>query len=143
MNDNKVGFLDIMIVLAKGKKFIIFFTLIACIIAVAYSLLATERWASDTTVFPLTTQGALSMASGLLEGLGIGAGATTTPRVLNFRNSGFLKSRTVTEDTIRRFDLIDYFNISETDSLKAMAIASRRFSTVKCLMYLLVKKLTI
>jgi len=127
MNDNKVGFLDILILLAKGKKFIFFFTLIACIIAVAYALLATERWMSETTVTPIASQGAMSMASGLLDGLGLGFGSNVNLRALNLKNSAVLKSRTVTENTVRKFDLVNYFNIAEPDTIKAMEIAISRF----------------
>ena len=126
MSEQKVGFLDIVLLLVKGKKFIFFFTLIACIIAVAYSLLATERWASSVTVFPLSDQNVFSMASALMDGLGLGA-AASSPFAANNKNSTVLKSRTNTENTIRKFDLIEYFQITERDSLKAMELAIERF----------------
>ena len=125
MNDDKVNFLDIIYLLVKGKKFIIIFTLIASLIAVVYSLVATERWASQTTVFPLTNQQAFSMMSSLMEGLGLGS--STTPRAMNYKHSAILKSRTITEETIKKYDLINYFNVTEKDSLKAIEKTAKKF----------------
>ena len=127
MDDKKVGFLDLMIILAKGKKFILIFTLIASIIAVAYSLLATERWASYATVFPLGDRNAFNMIGTMMEGLGIGLGGSTSPRIINLKNAAVLKSRTNTEYTIHKFNLIEYFKIREKDPLKALVNASRKF----------------
>jgi len=123
MNDTKVGFLDILILLAKGKKFIFFFTLIMCIIAVAYSFLATEKWASSTTVLPLANRNMAAVPSALMNSLGLGLGGMATPFTMNLKHAALLKSRTISEDVVRRFDLIDYFKITEQDTLKAMHLA--------------------
>jgi len=126
MDNTKINFLDILILLAKSKKFIIIFTLLMSVIAVAYSLLVTERWSSEFTVYPLADMAPLSMAQNLMEGLGIGT-QSATARVMNLKNSAILKSLTNTENTIRKYNLIDYFEISEQDSLKAMDKAVRQF----------------
>ncbi|MCL2064620.1 MAG: Wzz/FepE/Etk N-terminal domain-containing protein [Candidatus Cloacimonetes bacterium] len=128
MDDKKINLIDIFIILAKGKKFIILFTLIMSLIAVIYSLVVTERWASEFTVYPLIDSGNISMASmasNFMENLGLGS--QTTPRAMNFKYSAILKSRTNTENTIRKFNLIDYFEITEPDTLKAMDIAVKKF----------------
>lgn len=125
MNEKKISFLDIVLLLVKGKKFIIIFTIVMSLIAVTYSLVVTEKWSSEVTVLPITDQGALSMAKSLMEGLGLGS--STSPKASTLKYSAILNSRSITENTIRKFNLIDYFEITDSDSLKAMDKAIRRF----------------
>ena len=125
MEKKITSFLDILIMLARGKTFIIIFTLSMSLVAVIYSLAVKERWSSDFTVFPMLENTQFSMAQNIMEGFGIGS--QPTPRAINFKNSAILKSRTVTENTIRKYNLIDYFKITEADTLKAMDDAVKMF----------------
>ena len=126
MNEPSTNMLDVLIILAKGKKTIIVFTFIMCIIAVAYALLAEEKWTSFYTVFPITNTGPLSMAMNLMEGLGLST--QTTPKVVNLKNAAILQSKSITETTIRKYNFINYFKITEKDTLKAMDKAVRQFN---------------
>jgi len=121
----KGNFLDIIYLIVKRKRIVVIFTLVMSLTAVIYSLLSPEKWTSEFSVYPNTNQNVFSMAGNLLEGLGLGA--SITPRTICYKNSAILKSRNFTEKTIRKFHLLEYFEITEKDTLKAMDIAVKRF----------------
>jgi len=121
MEETKTGLLDIILLLIKGKKFIIIFTLIASIYAIIYTLVVDEKWTSEFTVFPLTTQEPFSASLDFMAGMGFGGGQNA--RAINFKNSAVLKSRSISEEVIEKFDLINYFNITEDDPTRAMSDA--------------------
>jgi capsule polysaccharide export protein KpsE/RkpR len=74
---------------------------------------------------PIAETSSMSMAMSLMDGFGLGA--MRAPRAIQLKYSAILQSRTITENTIREFDLISYFNITEADSLRAMDISVRTF----------------
>ena len=121
---NKINLLDMLLIVVKNKKSIIIFTLIMSVIAVFYSLIVTEKWASEFTVYPISSE-EFSVGSNLLSGLGLGA--SSTPKLLAYNYSAVLKSRTITEKAINEFNLIKYFEITTKDSLKAMDNAIKSF----------------
>jgi capsule polysaccharide export protein KpsE/RkpR len=71
----------------------------------------------------------ISMSSGLLEGLGLGA--STSARSLSIRYSSIINSRTVSEETVNKFNLIEYLKIEEDDPQLAMDIAVKKLSKIK------------
>jgi capsule polysaccharide export protein KpsE/RkpR len=127
MENPKVSILDILLILSKNKKFIIIFTFLMSALAVVYVLVVEEQWQSEVTVHPKVDRATISMANNLLDGFGLGQ--STTVATLNLKYAAILKSRTVTENTIRKFNLIDYFNIiiTDGDTLSAMSQAERLF----------------
>ncbi|WP_426053805.1 GumC family protein [Janthinobacterium sp. PSPC2-1] len=98
--------LDLLIVLAKHKKLIIGLPLVVALIAVAISLALPNSYQATTKVLP--PQQSQSGASALLSqlggaaGLAAGAAGIKTPADLYV---GILRSRTVADKLISRFDL--------------------------------------
>ena len=71
MENKQIDVLDILLILAKHKKFIIITTLIVSIIAVIYSLVIPEIWTSTATILPTQEQRSqLPFGSSSLLGLG-------------------------------------------------------------------------
>lgn len=120
MNTKETGLLDLLLILAKYKKFILITTIVVSVIAVIYSLIVPIYWTSTATILP-TSEGSsklsfddsslLSMGSSFISG--------------SFQSFGIdvitiLESRTFSEKIIKKFDLINYFKIDDLDSLIVM-----------------------
>lgn len=102
--EDEIDLLDLLIVVAKNKKMIIRNTLVAALIAVAVSLLMPKIYTASTTIMPPQQSTAAAML-GQLGGLAGMAGSS-----LGIKNPadlyiGMLKSRTVADDLMKRFDL--------------------------------------
>jgi uncharacterized protein involved in exopolysaccharide biosynthesis len=115
-----IDILDILIVLAKRKKFILITTFIITVAFIIYSLLATQYWKSSVSFMTISQQQtALPFSGGFLGGLGatfLGQGATGSAQ--NYIN--IIRSRNFSEKIINRFDLIEYFEIKDKDPLVIM-----------------------
>lgn len=106
--------LDLMIVLAKYKKLIIGFPLAVAVVAAVVSMVLPSVYKATTKMLP--PQQAASGASALLAQLGGAAGLAAS--VAGMKNPsdvyiGMLKSRTVADKMIARFDLK---RVYDTDS---------------------------
>jgi len=119
--------LDILIVLVKDIKFISIFTILVSIFAVIYSLLTPEYWISTATILPAEEkENSLPLSSSLLN-----VGASFISGNLNLNSMDFitiLKSRTFSEDIIKKFDLVEYFEIKGEDEYEIRDKAVLRFS---------------
>ncbi|MFO7895696.1 MAG: Wzz/FepE/Etk N-terminal domain-containing protein [Candidatus Cloacimonadales bacterium] len=126
-NENKqIDLFDVLIVLAKHKKFILITTVIVSIAAVIYSLVTPEIWRSTATIMPLDNEMSNFSFSSSLSGLQSSLlGKTTSSSATNLVT--VMNSRTFSEDVINKFDLIDYFEIEDPDSLVAMHLALEAF----------------
>jgi len=125
MKTKEIDILDILLILAKHKWFIIITTLIVSIAAVIFSLLATKYWVSTATILPAQEQrNQLSFGSSSLLGLGSsllgGAFNTQGMDLITIMNS-----RTFAKDVVKEFDLINYFELEDSDSLVIMESAVR------------------
>ncbi len=117
-NVNKeTNLLDILIVIAKHKKFVIIVTFIASVFAVVYSLLTPEYWKSSVTF----TESSSSMN---MQSLPDNIMGIDTSSLLGDANQGkthliktILYSRTFLEDFIKEYSLTEYFEIEDPDSL--------------------------
>ncbi|HHE39169.1 MAG TPA: hypothetical protein ENL20_11455, partial [Candidatus Cloacimonetes bacterium] len=117
MKTKEIDILDILLILAKHKWFIIITTLIVSIAAVVYSLLATQYWVSTATILPAQEQRSqLPFGSSSLLGLGSsllgGSFQTQGMDLITIMNS-----RTFAEDVVKKFNLIEYFEIEDSDTL--------------------------
>ena len=115
--EDEIDLLDLLIVVAKNKKMIIRNTLVAALIAVAVSLLMPKIYTASTTIMP--PQPGQSTASAMLAQMGGLAGMAGAS--LGIKNPadlyiGMLKSRTVADDLIKKFDLKTLY---KTDSGEA------------------------
>jgi len=108
-DSDEIGLLDLLIVLAKHKRMVLGITFVAAIAAAGLSLLLPNVYTGTSRILP--PQQSASAASALLNQLG-GAfgGISAAGGALGIRNPndlyvGMLKSRTVADNLIARFDL--------------------------------------
>ena len=116
---DEISIIDILIVLAKRKKSIFFFTLSAALLAVAVSYLLPNIYQANTKVMP--PQQNQSSASALLSQLGGLAGAAGGIGGLKNPNDLYvarLRSRTVADKLISRFDLKTVYETTSQDSAR-------------------------
>ena len=109
-DDDEISLLDLLIVLAKHKKLVLGVPFGAAVIAAGISLLMPNIYTGTTRILP--PQQSASAASALLSQLGSAAGglAGLAGGAIGIRNPndlyvGMLKSRTVADNIIARFEL--------------------------------------
>ena len=116
MKTKEIDILDILLILAKHKNFIFITTLIVSIIAVIYSLLATQFWVSTATILPSSDkQDSFSISSSFLGGFASSMLGGEKSGAYSF--TGIMHSRTFSLDVVKKFNLIEYFEIEEPDTL--------------------------
>src|SRR5712691_5190657 len=108
--DDEISLLDLLIVLAKHKRVVLGIPFIAAIVAAIISLLLPNIYTATTRILqPQQSASAasalLSQLGGALGGLGGLAGGAPGVRNPNDLYVGMLKSRTVADNLIVRFDL--------------------------------------
>jgi len=128
MENKQIDMLDILLILAKRKWFIILVIFIVSVGAITYSLITPEIWTSTATILPIDNEVSSFSFSSTLSGL------QSSLLGKSFTSSGtnlvtVMNSRTFSEDVINRFDLIDYFNIAVQDSLVIMHEALDNFGS--------------
>lgn len=102
--------LDLLIVLSRRKQIILQATLAAAIVAAAVSLLLPNRYTATANILP--PQQSPSLAASMIGQLGaLGPMASMAQKDLGLKNPndlyvGMLRSRTVEDRLIRRFDLL-------------------------------------
>src|SRR5262245_52906690 len=108
VEEEETSLLDVLIVLAKHKKLVLGLPLGAAVVAAIVSLLLPNIYTATTKILP--PQQAQSSTTALLAQFGalMGTGGGAGP--LAFRNPndlyvGMLKSRTVADNMVTRFDL--------------------------------------
>jgi uncharacterized protein involved in exopolysaccharide biosynthesis len=130
-----LNLLDMLIVIAKGKKIIASATLVAFVVGVLISLLIPNRYTATTKILP--PQQSQSLASSLMGQLGaLGPMAAMSQGSFGIKNPndtyvGMLKSRTVEDNLIRRFDLMNIYrdklmSDTRTDLERASAISTTK-----------------
>jgi uncharacterized protein involved in exopolysaccharide biosynthesis len=115
----EVNVIDLMIVIAKYKKLIFGLPLLFAVIAAAYSLAMPNVYMASTKLLP--PQQAQSGASMLLSQLG-GAGSLAAG-MTGLKNPGdvyvgMLKSRTIADRLIARFDLKKHYKIESSEKAR-------------------------
>lgn len=128
MENKQVDILDVLLILAKHKKFIFFTTLIVSVFAIAYSLLTPQIWTSTATILPIDNEVSNFSFSSSLSGL------QSSLLGKSFSRNGsnlvtVMNSRTFSENIINKFNLIEYFEISSPDSLLNMHEALDSFGS--------------
>ncbi len=106
MDDDEINLMDLLLVIAKHNRFIIKLTLSVAVLAVVYALLQPNIYTAKTVILP-PQQGAstASMLLGQLGGLAGLAGGAAGIKSPNDLHIGMLKSRTIADVLIKRFDL--------------------------------------
>jgi uncharacterized protein involved in exopolysaccharide biosynthesis len=105
-DEDEISLLDLLIVLAKHKKMIVGVTFSAALIAIVVSLLLPNIYTGTAKVLPpQQSQSTAAMLLGQLGGLAGLAGGSVGIKNPNDLYVGMLKSRTVADSIIVRFDL--------------------------------------
>jgi tyrosine-protein kinase Etk/Wzc len=108
--EDEISLLDLLIVLAKHKKLILGLPLAAAILAAMYSLSLPNIYTATTKILPpqqsQSTASAMLAQLGGLAGLAGGVAGIKNPNDLYV---SMLKSRTVADNLIQRFDLNNLF----------------------------------
>ena len=109
-DEDEISLLDLLIVLAKHKRLVIGLPIAAAVVAAVISLLLPNVYTGTTKILP--PQQSASAASALLNQLGgaLGGLAGVAGGALGLKNPndlyiGMLKSRTLADNLIARFDL--------------------------------------
>lgn len=121
--NNDLGILDLLLLIARNKKLVIWITVIAAICAISYSLLTPKYWKSTGSILPVSDDDmGASFSTSLLDIAG--GGFLKTPKsekAIDFIT--IMKSRGFREKVVRKFNLVPYFKITRPDSTEAMELA--------------------
>lgn len=120
--EDEISLLDVIVVLAKHKKLILGLPIVAAAIAFGISLLLPILYTGTTRILPpqQSQSGAAAMLAqlGALSGL---AGSVAGPKSVNDLYVGMLKSRTVADNLVQRFDLNKLYAMEyQSDTLKML-----------------------
>ncbi|MGQ0523050.1 MAG: Wzz/FepE/Etk N-terminal domain-containing protein, partial [Betaproteobacteria bacterium] len=132
-DDDEISLLDIAIVLAKHKKLILGLPLIAAVIAAGISLLLPNIYTGTARILP-PQQSQSSSAAALIGSLGGLAGLAGGQ--LGIKNPadlyvGMLKSRTVADKLISRFELKSLYESKTLDDARRVLGDNTRISAGK------------
>lgn len=103
--DDEISLLDLAITLAKHKKLILGVPLIAAVVVAVISFLIPNSYTATTQIMPPTQQSGASALLGQLGALSSLAGASAGIKNPNDTYVAMLKSRTVSDNIIKRFKL--------------------------------------
>ncbi|MBN1968089.1 MAG: hypothetical protein JW870_01860 [Candidatus Delongbacteria bacterium] len=117
MDNNSINLIDVLIVLAKKKKWVIISTLLVSIVSVVYVLLVPQYWISSGTFKPISeSDQGLSLPTSLLGLSNTFLGSSVFTSSADYL--AIMNSRTFSEDVIEHFNLAEYFKIKQKDSLR-------------------------
>jgi uncharacterized protein involved in exopolysaccharide biosynthesis len=121
MDDDEINLMDLVLVIAKHNRFILKLTGSVAALAIIYALLQPNIYTAKTVILP-PQQGAstASMLLGQLGGLAGLAGGAAGIKSPNDLHIGMLKSRTLADKMIARFNLKQKF---EAKTMKATRAA--------------------
>ncbi len=125
----EISFFQLMLAVAKRKKFIIKFTLFSMILISVICFIIPLKWESKATISPIAdnTTG-IQLNANLLSSFGNLPLLASQKMDMALDFLTVMDSRTFREDIVRKFQLIDYFKITNSDSLKSMDIALRKYN---------------
>ena len=118
-DDDEISLLDLAIVLAKFKKLILGLPVLVGALTVGATLLMTPIFTATTAILPpQQSQSTASALLGQLGGLAGIAGAAAGIKNPSDLYVGMLKSRTVADAMIARFDLVNYYEAELTQDAR-------------------------
>jgi tyrosine-protein kinase Etk/Wzc len=111
-DDDEINMMDIMLVIAKYKRFIMAFTAVSILLALIYVMLQPFSYTAKTVILPPQPKGESSV-NALLGNLG-GINGTPVAGALGLKNPsdlflGMLKSRTLADRVIVKLDLQKHY----------------------------------
>ena len=126
--EHKPTFTDYLSILYKWKKFLIINLLIVTIIATVVSFLIPEKFRSSTSIM-IQDSGASSMLGGVLQDFGSvfskafsGGGGSSEDKLF-----GFLGSNKLAEKIIKKFNLVDYYEVEKYKRDKTLKFFRKDF----------------
>ena len=118
-DDDEISLLDLAIVLAKFKRLILGLPVLVGALTVGATLLMTPIFTATTAILPpQQSQSTASALLGQLGGLAGIAGAAAGIKNPSDLYVGMLKSRTVADAMIARFDLVNYYEAELTQDAR-------------------------
>jgi uncharacterized protein involved in exopolysaccharide biosynthesis len=108
-DDDEISPLDLLIVLAKHKKLILGLPFVVAVLAAGISLLMPNIYTGTTRILPPQGQSSASAMLAQLGGLAGLAGGVAGIKSPNDLYIGMLKSRTVADNLIQRFGLMQIY----------------------------------
>ncbi|MDD4806661.1 MAG: Wzz/FepE/Etk N-terminal domain-containing protein [Candidatus Cloacimonetes bacterium] len=131
----ELDLIEVIRIVMKNRRLIIFIVSIAMVAAITYSMLAPMIWSSEAVFYARSnkslelTQSASSMSK-MIKDLVESSAQDEAMACVNI-----MKSRSFTEEVIRRYSLIDYFKLTDPDSLANMDDALERIPRVVFINY--------
>ena len=123
MGTKEFDILDVLLILAKHKKFIFITVLIVSIISIIYSLATPQIWSSTAVIAPVNNDNNdFSFSGSSLLGLSSAIlGNVSSNSAQEFIT--IMKSRTFTDKVIEKYNLIKLFKIKEPNAQIAKEMA--------------------
>jgi len=129
---NEISVLDILIVLAKRKKSIFWVTFSAAVLAIVVSLVLPSTYEASTRLMPpQQNQSSASMLLSQLGGIAGAAGGIAGLKNPNDLYVGMLRSRTVADKLVERFDLKKVYDTTSQDGARTRLAESTAISAGK------------
>lgn len=115
----EINLLDLLIILAKRKKLVLGLPFLVALLAVGYSLTLTNIYTATTKILPpqQSQSGAAAMLA-QLGGLAGFAGGAVGIKSSNELYVGMLRSRTVADSLIQRFDLMQLYEAKYSSQVR-------------------------
>ena len=128
--DDDIHLLDLLIVLARHKKLVVFMPLIAGLVAVVASMMMAPVFTSSTKIIPPQQQSSTAAAMlGQLSGLAGMAGGIAGLKSPGDMYVSLLESRTVADRLISRFNLQERFKSENMDDVRAALAGARQINS--------------
>ena len=126
-DDARVGLLDLLVILAKYKLMIVAIPIVAAILAVIYAMLSTPIYTATAKILPPQQSQSTGSLIAQLGGLGALAGAKTAVDVY----IGMLKSRTVADNIVQRFDLVKAGGLKNVSQARGQLVGATSINAGK------------
>jgi uncharacterized protein involved in exopolysaccharide biosynthesis len=119
IDDDEINLMDLVLVIAKHNRFILKLTGSVAVLAIIFALLQTNIYTAKTVILPPQQgQSTASMLLGSLGGLAGLAGGAAGIKAPNELHIGMLKSRTVADKMIARFNLQKKFEAKTMEATR-------------------------
>ncbi|MFO7659803.1 MAG: Wzz/FepE/Etk N-terminal domain-containing protein, partial [Candidatus Cloacimonadaceae bacterium] len=125
----EISFFELLLAIAKRRKFVFRFTLIAVVILTIVIFLIPRQWESRALISPIADNtSSLQLSSNLLSSFGNMPLLASQKMEMALDFLTVMDSRTFREDVIRKFNLVSYFGVNEPDSLAAMDKTLKKYN---------------
>jgi tyrosine-protein kinase Etk/Wzc len=134
--EDSVDLLDLVLLLAGRKRFILAWSFSAAIVTVILVSLMAKSYTAVTTMMPPQQESSASALLGQLGGLASLTGGGGAAGMLGLKNPadlyiGLMQSETVQDEIIRRFDLMRLHKIKKWSAARAYLKGHTKFVTEK------------